>query len=109
VGTRVSADDILGDIFGESTESAPPAQENGEAQARDMAGVFASLVMEHWIGRLRDLGASGEARAQLGLPALELDQLCHEIILAASRCRLREILRSACGAACPTAISPVNA
>lgn len=92
VGTRVSADDILGDIFGENAESAPPAQENDEAQARDMAGVFASLVMEHWIGHLRDLGASGEARAQLGLPALELDQLCHEIILAASRCRLRENL-----------------
>ena len=92
VGTRVSADDILGDIFGESTESAPPAQENGEAQARDMAGVFASLVMEHWIARLRDFGASAEARAQLGLPTLELDQLCHEIILAASRCRLREDL-----------------
>lgn len=92
VGTRVSADDILGDIFGNSAESAPVTQDNAEEQARDMAGVFASLVMEHWIGRLRDLGASSEARGQLGLPALELDQLCHEIILAASRCHLRENL-----------------
>lgn len=95
VGTRVSADDILGDIFGDNTESTPAAakpSEQEQEQARDMAGVFTSLVMEHWIGRLRDLSASAEARSQLGLPALELDQLCHEIILAAARCRLRENL-----------------
>ena len=85
VGTRVSADDILGDIFGDSAENTPPAATASEQeQAKDMAGVFTSLVMEHWIGRLRDLSASGEARSQLGIPALELDQLCHEIILAAA-------------------------
>lgn len=92
VGTRVSADDILGDIFGDS-QAAPDMPESGEEhRARDTAAVFAGLALEHWIGRLRDLAGDAEARSYFGLPAKELDQFCHELITAAARCKLRENL-----------------
>ncbi len=94
VGTRVSANDILGDIFGDS-QSAPAVPETGEEdRARDTAAVFAGLALEHWIGRLRDLAGDAEARNYFGLPAKELDQFCHELITAAARCGLRENLEA---------------
>ena len=35
-----------------------------------------------------------EVRGQLGLPAKELDQFCHELVQAAARCKLRENLEA---------------
>lgn len=91
VGARVSAGDIVGDIFGDDAPPPPPADE-GEAQARDSAEVFAGMVMDYWTGRLRDLCNDVEARTLFGLPPRELDQFCHEMAQAASRCKLREQL-----------------
>ncbi|WP_165064261.1 virulence factor SrfC family protein [Desulfovibrio sp. ZJ200] len=94
VGTRVSADDILGDIFGDAPPPAPAPAEATESSARDTAAVFAGLALEHWISRLRELAGDAEARSRYGLPARELDQFCHELIAAAGRCRVRENLES---------------
>lgn len=94
VGARVSADDILGDIFGDAQPAAPAPAEAAESSARDTAAVFAGLALEHWISRLRELAGDPEARSRYGLPARELDQFCHELITAAGRCRVRENLES---------------
>lgn len=94
VGARVSANDILGDIFGEDAPVAAAADDAQNDQAKDSAQVFAGLVMDHWTGRLRDLCNDAEARNLLGLPAKELDQLCHELAQAAARCKLRENLEA---------------
>lgn len=93
VGARVSASDILGDIFGEDAPAAPAPDEQ-DAPAWDSAQVFAGQVMDHWTGRLRDLCNDAETRSLLGLPARELDQLCHELVQAAARCSLRENLEA---------------
>ena len=90
VGARVSADDILGDIFGDDAPATAVAAEAPEDQAKDSAQVFAGLVMDHWTDRLRELCNDAEARSRFALPARELDQFCHELAQAASRCRLRE-------------------
>lgn len=96
VGARVSADDILDDIFGDAQTAAPPPPpaEGVDTGARDTAAVFAGLVLEYWISRLRELAGDAEARSRYGLPARELDQFCHELITAATRCRVRENLES---------------
>ncbi|MGE9985118.1 virulence factor SrfC family protein [Desulfovibrio sp. SGI.169] len=94
VGTRVSADDILGDIFGDSQAASDIPESGEEDHARDTAALFAGLALEHWIGRLRDLAGDAEARNYFGLPAKELDQFCHELITAAARCKLRENLEA---------------
>ena len=92
VGTRVAASDILSDIFGDAAPAAP-VQETA-ATARDTAGAFATMVLDHWIERLRQFGGSTEVRTLFGLPAREVDQLCHELVQAAARCRLRENLEA---------------
>ena len=94
VGARVSATDILGDIFGEDAPVAAPTTDAADAEARDSAQVFAGMVMDHWTGRLRDLCNDVEARSLLGIPARELDQFCHELVQAAARCKLRENLEA---------------
>ena len=94
VGARVSADDILGDIFGDAQAVPAASAIQEEDRARDTAAVFANLALEHWIGRLRDLAGDAEARNYFGLPAKELDQFCHELITAAARCKLRENLET---------------
>lgn len=94
VGARVSANDILGDIFGDDAPVTAPAADAVDAEAKDSAQVFAGMVMDHWTVRLRDLCNDVEARGQLGLPAKELDQFCHELVLAAARCKLRENLEA---------------
>lgn len=95
VGARVSADDILGDIFGDEPPAVPVPADAQDEQARDTAAAFSGLVVDHWISRLRDLAGDAEARQYFGLPARELDQLCHELITAAARCRVRENLEAA--------------
>ncbi len=92
VGTRVAASDILSDIFGDAAPAAP--KEEHAAPARDTAGVFAATVLDHWIERLRQFGGGAEIRTLFDLPAREVDQLCHELIQAAARCRLRETLEA---------------
>lgn len=97
VGTRVSADDILGDIFGDGqSQEAFQAPKNDEpnTQARDAAAVFAGLALEHWIGLMKDLAADAEARNRFGLPTGDADRLCHEIITSAARNNVREQLES---------------
>ena len=94
VGARVSADDILGDIFGDAQAVPAISAVKEEERARDTAAIFANLALEHWIGRLRDLAGDAEARNYFGLPAKELDQFCHELITAAARCKLRENLET---------------
>ncbi len=94
VGARVSADDILGDIFGDAQAVSAASAIQEEDRARDTAAVFANLALEHWIGRLRDLAGDAEARNYFGLPAKELDQFCHELITAAARCKLRQNLET---------------
>lgn len=94
VGARVSADDILGDIFGDAQAVPAISAVKEEERARDTAAIFANLALEHWIGRLRDLADDAEARNYFGLPAKELDQFCHELITAAARCKLRENLET---------------
>ena len=94
VGARVSANDILGDIFGDDAPVSAPASDAADAEAKDSAQVFAGMVMDHWTGRLRDLCNDVEVRGQLGLPAKELDQFCHELVQAAARCKLRENLEA---------------
>ena len=94
VGARVSANDILDDIFGGDAPAAPPVNEAQNEQAMDSAQVFAGLVMDHWTGRLHDLCNNAEVRNQLGLPARDLDQFCHEIVQAAARCKLRDNLEA---------------
>ncbi|MDO5484567.1 MAG: virulence factor SrfC family protein, partial [Desulfovibrionaceae bacterium] len=93
VGTRVSASDILDDIYGDSTPA--PQPETTEAQsseARDSAAIFAGRALEHWVGRLRDLAGNAEARNRYNFPARELDQFCHELITASARYGLRQKL-----------------
>ncbi len=94
VGARVSADDILGDIFGDAQAVSAASAIQEEDRARDTAAIFANLALEHWIGRLRDLAGDAEARNYFGLPAKELDQFCHELITAAARCKLRQNLET---------------
>ncbi|HZF60603.1 MAG TPA: virulence factor SrfC family protein [Desulfovibrio sp.] len=94
VGARVSANDILGDIFGDDAPAPAPTTDADDAEARDTAQVFAGMVMDHWTERLRDLCNDVEVRGQLGLPAKELDQFCHELVQAAARCKLRENLEA---------------
>jgi len=94
VGTRVSANAILSDIFGDDTGTAPiPAPVPATAQeARDSTALFVNLALEHWAGRLRDLASNAELRNRYGLPAKEVDQLCHELVTASARWQLRQKL-----------------
>ena len=104
VGARVSASDILDDIFGDSSPASPAAaggtainQPEAVAQSaapRDSAARFVQRVLEHWAGCLRELAGNADLRNRYALPPKELDQLCHELITAANRSGLRQQLEA---------------
>lgn len=101
VGARVSANDILGDIFGDSAGLATDspgrpyqADQPGQAAPRDSSAVLAGRVVEYWIERLADLAADPARRNRFGLGARELDQFCHQLVISARRCRMREELEN---------------
>ncbi|RRD71902.1 MULTISPECIES: virulence factor SrfC family protein [unclassified Desulfovibrio] len=94
VGSLVSADDILEDVFGEAAPRTLSAPQEKAEQVRDMAGIFSGLAVDHWTERLRDVCNSVELRNSFGLSARMLDQFCHELLLSASRKKLRETLES---------------
>lgn len=90
VGARVSADDILGDIFGTSEPEAAPAQGTAPGTAtkagyKDEAERFTDLVISHWVEQLHTLAASPAAQARYRFPERELGLFVHEFILALTR------------------------
>ena len=89
VGARVSADDILGDIFGAplatpatASDDAPPQEERAY---RDEAERFTDLVVGHWVEQLHTLAASPAAQARFRFPERELGLFVHEMILSLTR------------------------
>ncbi len=92
-GVRVYADELLGDIFGETSSTAASAQAaTPAAPARDEAGRFAELVEQYWIERLHALADNPEIQSRFNFPAREFGLFVHELILAAQRITLMRTL-----------------
>ena len=93
IGPTVSADDLLGDIFG---DSGPPvaAEEPKEAEAAeepsreapaDSISVFVREVQRLWSERLDELNQNEGVLNHLAMTTEDLGNLCQELKLAARR------------------------
>lgn len=94
-GARVSADDILDDLFGDAApamQTTSSAGDPGDAPhpARDEAGRFAGLMLHYWAERLHTLAADPAAQTRFHFPAREFGLFVHELTTAMARLRLRE-------------------
>lgn len=91
VGTAVSADAILDDLFAdEPTEAAPlPQQETPVPRPGDQAAVFAELIESYWLGRLHRLSDDPVMQRRYGLPAADFALFVGELSLGARRLELR--------------------
>ncbi len=95
VGAHVSADDILGDLFGDAapvvnTPAVPGGEADDAGEIRDEAGRFAALVFHYWAERLHALAAEPAAQARFHFPAREFGLFVHELTTSVARLRLRE-------------------
>lgn len=85
VGTRVSAGDILDDIFGNAPAPAQDSAMPDTPTFKDEAERFTDLVIGHWVEQLHALAASTAAQARFRFPEKELGLLVHELVLSLSR------------------------
>lgn len=90
IGVRVSQQDILDDLFGDEAPVAAELPDTAPAAGRDSAAELAEAVFDVWVEQVRQFAASADARNLFALPARELDQLCHELLLSAQRCGVRQ-------------------
>lgn len=103
VGTAVSADDLLGDIFGTAAPAvAPPPTVSGSPPRKafkDAAAVRAAEVEKYWLAGLRERAEDAGHQALFAMSELDFGALVHEISMAASRLavdvRLEEEIRIA--------------
>ena len=47
-------------------------------------------MFDAWVEQVRQFAADAETRTFFAMPARELDQFCHELLLSAQRCRVRQ-------------------
>ena len=84
LGPRVSAGDMLSDLFGDDTP--PPAPEGADDAAQaatalpvDEAEAFAGHIESAWKDQLRELAENAELGAWLGIPAKQAADLVAEL------------------------------
>lgn len=110
IGSRVSAQDILGDIFGDDapvnsfqtpdsgakTDSpAPNNQSQNSPASQDEAALFVGISLRHWAENLHTLAASASAQNYFQLPEREFGAFIHELSVAASRLHLQDSMEAA--------------
>lgn len=104
IGSRVLAQDILGDIFGDdSVNSAPAAAPASSASAasaaptcvQDEASRFTDISLRHWAETLHELSGSPLAQGYFHLPEREFGLFTHEIALASKRLKMHEHMETA--------------
>lgn len=97
IGTRVRAEDLLLDIFG---DDAPlPEDDTTQPLACDAADTLANHIVEYWFDQLHDFAADTQARGFFALPEDLHSALCRELQATALRLRLRERMAEALRAA----------
>lgn len=104
VGCGTDADDIFAELFGNET---PPAQATPQEETqvpapsrpKDEARYFAELIEAHWCDRLQDLSDNSAIQKYFAFPPSELSKFVAELILGASRLKLREEMEKALRAA----------
>ncbi|MDO5536477.1 MAG: virulence factor SrfC family protein, partial [Desulfovibrionaceae bacterium] len=106
-GTATSADDLLGELFGDgmgdlfgapAAPAAKPASAAPQAQApaaepsrgRDQIEIFCNDAVEHWISLVREQVANPDLQRVYKLPLPFLEKFAAELVQAASRARLLE-------------------
>lgn len=106
IGSRVSAKDILGDIFSDDdslggSAAAPqasslpqPSADKTPAEAppliQDQASRFSTIALHHWAESLHTLAGSPAAQDYFHFPARELGLFVHELTVAAARLHVGE-------------------
>lgn len=104
IGSRVSAQDILGDIFGDDAplDPTPSACDTAQADApnsptaaQDEASLFVSISLRHWAESLHTLAGSANAQGYFQLPEREFGAFIHELSVGASRLQLQASLETA--------------
>ena len=87
---RVSQQDILDDLFGDEAPVATEMPGTAPVTGKDSAAELAEAVFDAWVEQVRQFAADAETRTFFAMPARELDQFCHELLLSAQRCRVRQ-------------------
>lgn len=90
IGVRVSQQDILDDLFGDEAPVATEMPGSAPVTGKDSAAELAEAVFDAWVEQVRQFAADAETRTFFAMPARELDQFCHELLLSAQRCRVRQ-------------------
>lgn len=98
IGTRVKAEDLLLDIFGDEAPLPEPA-EQAAPLARDSVDILTDHIMDYWFDQLHDFAADTQLRGLFALPEDLHNALCRELQAAALRLRLREHMAEALRAA----------
>ncbi|MEG2172612.1 MAG: virulence factor SrfC family protein [Desulfovibrionaceae bacterium] len=105
IGSRVSAQDILGDIFGEAEPNAPtatpvPPQAEGDTPPaapgiQDEAARFTAITLRHWAESLHTLAGSATNQHYFLLPEREFGLFVHELSVGATRLRVQDSMEHA--------------
>jgi len=108
LGARTSADDLLGELFGDPAGTADATPKQGEKPAsqckpgassgpvaRDEAGYFALSIEKTWVDMLHALAENNTNQTYFDFPAQEFGQFVHEIIEGAARLKVREKVEEA--------------
>ena len=104
VGCGTAADDIFAELFGNEAQpaEAAPAEETPvftPSRPKDEAQYFAELIEAHWCNRLQDLSDNPSIQKHFVFPPAELSKFAAELVLGASRLKLREETEKALRAA----------
>ncbi|MBQ4133231.1 MAG: type III effector HopL1 [Desulfovibrionaceae bacterium] len=104
LGARTSADDLLGELFGDFAGAGDEAADTGrntpgpvnvEKLPVDEAGYFAMSIEKSWIAHLHSLAESSVRQGFYKFPAQEFGQFVHELVEGAARLNLRGQLEEA--------------